>query len=1257
MKKTAFSRLQGLSELLTILSINARKALKRKFPKAFPLAILFMLLTHFAFSQTYTLDWGAAFSPAWSNGTTSGTATNIGSSGVNVTVSVSALGGGTLYSGFPGVNSNNTGNPGSSKQVQGSTDAFEVKADFANKTSQKARITLTFSAPIQSISFGISDIDGDGATPLGYLDSVSVVGTGPGGSVTPNVTKYNSSSTLINIDATNQASANPANGGNATSSAQGSPAQDGTIFVSFPANAVTVVVIDYTTKNHPLVSATPAAEAIAIGNISFSKAIAPVTTNVTNPIIPNGAGQTSVLGLAGTDDESVSTYTIVTLPAASSGILYYSNGSAYVAVMAGQTLSPAQAAGLRFDPAPTYSGNTSFTFTCTDNRALGSNTSTFLIPIEPTPLPTANNITAPLMNNASGQTAIPALQAAVSSGSITAYSIATLPPSTEGVLYFCNSACAAVTAGQSISPSDIGKLKFDPAATFTGNSVFTYNATSNTGAVSNTATYTIPVNNQPPIANPIMSQVLNNTWGQTGIPPLSGADIDGTIGSYTVSTIPSASQGVLYYYNGSAYAPVMAGQSLTLTQASSLKFDPAAAYTGNAVFTYTATDNSSNTSPAAGYTIPVKGSSPINLPPYADNIVAPTMLNSSAATAIPNLVAHDPDGTIASYTVSAIPASSQGVFTYCSNGTEPCTATVTTLASGTTLTSAQMTTLKFAPSSSFTGTVSFSYSAKDNNNNVSNTASYSIPVVNVPPVSNPIVTPTIINTVVQAVLPPLSAHDENSVSSYTIATIPAAAQGILYLCNSACNTVTAGQVINIADIGKLKFTPSSTFTGNASFNYTSTDNNGAVSNAAPYTIPVTNGSIPTGVPPVAYSKTAAAIANTASATALTGLSATDADGTIATYTINSLPSITQGVLTLCNPVCLPVLPGQVISVSDAASLKFTPTLGYSGNVLFDYAATDNSGKMSNVATFTIPVTGVPPVSKNIQATAMAVNGAQAAISSLSATDADGTVAKYTINSLPPASSGILYMCSGTCTAVTAGQVLTAAQGALLQFKPSSSFVGIYTQFNYTAIDNSGNLSNAATYTIPLYVGNVLPVSLVQFGAEKKSNGLVLVSWTSENEINFRNYVLERSLDGDAFAQIALVFANGTAGTKNYSYSDDLSNVAAKKVYYRLKMIDLDGRYGYSRIVSLPLQADNAGLAVTPNPVRAQHVVLQMTLPDAAQATLSVVDNSGRVVYRETRQIARGANAIELLNAKLAAGSYILMVSTPAQNLSQRFIVE
>ena len=1229
-------------------------------------ALLITLTCQQTFSQTFTLDWGASFSTAWAPGNSSGTATNIGGSGRNCVVNMAFTGSGAFIANYPAVNSNYTGTT-TLLQVQNSTDAIDIRQDLGNKTSYLA-VTLTFSQPVQNVSFGISDVDRTAGTtlPYGYVDEVIVTGTNPSAqTVLPTIGKYNPASTIFDIYGDTAVANDGSTGGNVTSSMQGSPSQDGTALYSFSGNAITTITIQYDT-HFANVQTDPAQQFLALGNISFQNATPPVTTSVLNTTLANTLPATGILTFTGTDDESISTFKVITLPTAAAGTLTYFNAatSTYVAVTAGQSLTSTEAASLRFDPSATYSGDVTFTFSATDNRGLVSNTSTYTIPVEPVAPPVANNITAPLENNSYGQTTIPSLQASSPTGTISSYTITALPTAAQGQLYLCNSTCNLVTLNQVITAADKDKLKFDPAAGFTGNASFTYTALNSDGISSNTAKYIIPINNQLPVANNILSQIIVNTPVYSAIPPLSGSDIDGTIASYTVTTVPNAStQGTLKYCSTgtlpSCTGTVITGTTTSLTpaQAATLTFSPIAGLVSDVKFTYTSTDNSGSVSPSATYTIPVKNSiGGINIPPYSDNMVASAMDNSNGPTLIPALSAHDVDGTISTYTIESIPAAAQGVLTYCSNGTEPCSGSVNTISGITSLTAAQAATLKFDPVATFIGTASFTYSATDNGGKKTNISNYSLPVYNVPPVANPITITPMTNTFGQTAIAALSGYSNNTITTYTITSVPTnATGGILYLCNGLCLPVLAGQTIAPADIAKLTFDPAAGFVGVATFGYTVTDNNSSKSDTAAYNIPVISTTLPAGTPPVATNVTGPVMPSSNAQTAIPSLIGTD-DVAVASFVITSLPPATEGVLYLCNATCHAVVQGEIVDVADAAKFTFDPTAGFGGNAVFNYIAKDNTGRTSNTATYTIPVTAIPPQANNVQTTGFPVSNSATTINALSGSDADGSVASYKINSLTSAASGVLSLCNPTCTPVTLGQVILATDAAKLSFAPNSTYTGAYAQFNFTATDNTGLISNPATYSIPLFTAGTLPLELISFSAEKLS-AAALLKWVTSNEINVKEFQLERSLDAVNFNTVNTQAAQNGGTTHSYSYTDQLQNINAGIIYYRLKMIDIDGRIKYSLIVKVYQDSKMTNsLAITPNPV-VDKATLRIVSTVAGNCDIRIINQLGEVLYQQKAQLIKGENIIGINSLpSIAKGVYTVQAIIEKAILVQKIVI-
>jgi hypothetical protein len=109
----------------------------------------------------------------------------------------------------------------------------------------------------------------------------------------------------------------------------------------------------------------------------------------------------------------------------------------------------------------------------------------------------------------------------------------------------------------------------------------------------------------------------------------------------------------------------------------------------------------------------------------------------------------------------------------------------------------------------------------------------------------------------------------------------------------------------------------------------------------------------------------------------------------------------------------------------------------------------------------------------------------------------------------------------------------------------------------------------------------LPVRWLSFTA-KEEGGQVNLFWQTANETNNTVFEIERSTDSKSFVKIGQVNAAGNSTSKQeYRFSDNAPSVGAN--YYRLKQVDVDGHYEYSKLV-LVNHAQEATFSFYPNPV-------------------------------------------------------------------------
>ena len=157
-------------------------------------------------------------------------------------------------------------------------------------------------------------------------------------------------------------------------------------------------------------------------------------------------------------------------------------------------------------------------------------------------------------------------------------------------------------------------------------------------------------------------------------------------------------------------------------------------------------------------------------------------------------------------------------------------------------------------------------------------------------------------------------------------------------------------------------------------------------------------------------------------------------------------------------------------------------------------------------------------------------------------------------------------------------------------------------------DRSG--CSTKTAQISVLVSNVLPVTLIRFTAAKLEEAVAL-NWSTSSEMNSDFFGIERSNDGKSWKTLNKVNASGETDKVVTSYSYlDTSPVNGENLY-RLKMVDRDNTFAYSRIVNINSNSEPF-FNIFPNPVSEK---LNIHTDDWAQIKkIEILNVSGQIVY-------------------------------------------
>jgi hypothetical protein len=133
--------------------------------------------------------------------------------------------------------------------------------------------------------------------------------------------------------------------------------------------------------------------------------------------------------------------------------------------------------------------------------------------------------------------------------------------------------------------------------------------------------------------------------------------------------------------------------------------------------------------------------------------------------------------------------------------------------------------------------------------------------------------------------------------------------------------------------------------------------------------------------------------------------------------------------------------------------------------------------------------------------------------------------------------------------------------------------------------------------------SVVPVTLVSFKA-KAASCQALINWEIADAVNFSHFIAERSNDGSNFTAVVEM---PYTGSLTYAYSD--KDAGNGTVFYRLRMVDMDGRYSYSNVVSINASCKEKQVQVYPTVTDNK---VQVILPlGYERATIQVYNTLGQ----------------------------------------------
>lgn len=196
------------------------------------------------------------------------------------------------------------------------------------------------------------------------------------------------------------------------------------------------------------------------------------------------------------------------------------------------------------------------------------------------------------------------------------------------------------------------------------------------------------------------------------------------------------------------------------------------------------------------------------------------------------------------------------------------------------------------------------------------------------------------------------------------------------------------------------------------------------------------------------------------------------------------------------------------------------------------------------------------------------------------------------------------------------------------------------------------------------IGGDVPVELLSFTGALDNN-VVNLKWETGSEVNNKGFNVERKVNGE-WKSISFVNGKGTTTeTTSYTYSDDLRNANINgTVVYRLKQVDLDGSYTYTKEIEFNLGQVPQEFALEqnfPNPFNPS-TTIKFAVPVNGNVKLAVYDAMGNLVKVLVDE-AKTAGKYEVTwngennsGSKVASGVYFYKVSAGTYTMTKKMVM-
>ena len=179
---------------------------------------------------------------------------------------------------------------------------------------------------------------------------------------------------------------------------------------------------------------------------------------------------------------------------------------------------------------------------------------------------------------------------------------------------------------------------------------------------------------------------------------------------------------------------------------------------------------------------------------------------------------------------------------------------------------------------------------------------------------------------------------------------------------------------------------------------------------------------------------------------------------------------------------------------------------------------------------------------------------------------------------------------------------------------------------------------------------IVDANILSFSAQLQSDDIATLNWKVSTEVNMVRYEIEKSEDGNHFTKIGEVIARNTNALLEYYFTDPAP--LTRNTYYRLKLINSDGSFSYSRVILLNKDRIFQVNSLL-NPFKST-IVADLFMPEEGMVKMRLYDNLGKLIGHENRVLFKGLNNVSFSGwDRLSSGMYIISFENNGQFIQRK----